>query len=241
MRAGGSGRWMRRSGPRRRRAGPPPAGRSGGRRAGGLAAVLLVAAAWSAPAVAAAAPAGSRVLCTIRDERIGESSGLAAAGESLYTVNDGGTRLRVFVLDRSCRVRDTVTSPLDPYDVEDLARGPDGTLWLADTGDNDATRSTVAVERLRPDGTATLWRLRYPDGPRDAEALLLGADGRLFIVSKEPLSSGVYTPASTPAAGRTTDLRRVTTLSFAPTGTTGGPVGVASQMLVTGGTVSADG
>jgi len=193
------------------------------------------------PSPAAAEQAAARTLCVIRDSRITESSGLAAAGDSLYTVNDGGRRLRVFVLDRSCRVRRTVDGMLDPYDVEDLARAGDGTLWLADTGDNAQSRSTVALERLRPDGSATLLRLTYPDGPHDAEALLLDARGRPFVVTKEPLSGGVYTPAGPLSSRRPTALRRVTTLGFPPTGTAGGPVGTASQVLVTGGSVSADG
>ncbi|HZB48719.1 MAG TPA: hypothetical protein VE547_06450, partial [Mycobacteriales bacterium] len=162
-------------------------------------------------------------------------------GNSLYTVNDGGTRLRVFVLDRSCRVRRTVEAALDPYDVEDLARTADGTLWLSDTGDNALTRPTVALERLRPDGTATLFRLTYPDGPHDAEALLVDRSGRPYIVTKEPLSSGVYTPDGPLSAQRPTALRKVRTLTFGPTGTAGGPVGTASQVLVTGGAVSAGG
>jgi hypothetical protein len=211
----------------------------------GRSARLLLATALAAGSVgwAPATPeAGSaRVLCTLRDPRIPESSGLAAAGDALYTVNDGGERLRVFVLDRSCRVRRTISGRLDPYDVEDLARAGDGTLWLADTGDNAQSRSTVALERLRPDGTASLLRLTYPDGPHDAEALLLSADGRPYVVTKEPLSSGVYTPAAALSARRPVPLRRVATLSFAPTGTAGGPVGTASQVLVTGGAVSADG
>jgi sugar lactone lactonase YvrE len=156
-------------------------------------------------------------------------------------VNDGGSRLRVFVLDRSCRVRRTVDAPLDPYDVEDLARTPDGTFWLADTGDNALTRSRVALERLRPDGTATLFRLTYPDGPHDAEALLIDRSGRPYIVTKEPLSSGVYTPDGPLSAQRPTALRKVRTLTFGPTGTPGGPAGVVSQVVVTGGAVSADG
>ncbi|HYT09725.1 MAG TPA: hypothetical protein VEL73_03610, partial [Mycobacteriales bacterium] len=181
------------------------------------------------------------MVCTIRDRRIPESSGLAAAGGSLYTVNDGGDHLRVFVLDRSCGVRRTVTAAVNPYDVEDLARSADGTLWFADIGDNGRSRRTVAVERLRPDGTAAVLRLAYPDGPHDAEALLLDPAGRAFVITKEPLSAVVYTPISPLSSGRPTALRRVTTLSFLPTGTPGGPVGTLSQVLVTGGAVSADG
>ena len=42
------------------------------------------------------------------------------------------------------------TAAVDPYDPEDLAVGADGTVWLADTGDNNATRPTVALARAAP-------------------------------------------------------------------------------------------
>jgi hypothetical protein len=182
-----------------------------------------------------------RVTCTISDRRITESSGLVAAGDSLYTVNDGGDRLRVFVMDDACRVRRTIENPLNPYDVEDLARAPDGTLWLADIGDNDAKRRTVAAELLTQSGEATVFRFTYPDGAHDAEALLLDRHGRPYLVTKELLGARVYTPARPPAADRPTPLSLVTTLSFGPTGTSGGPVGGVSQVLVTGGAVAPDG
>lgn len=198
--------------------------------------MLLVAALLPAPAYGA-----DQVLCTIRDPRIPESSGLAAAGSSLWTVNDGGSTLQVFELDRTCRVRDVVEAGIDPRDVEDLARAPDGTLWLADAGDNGLNRSTVALERIRPDGVASLFRLTYPDGPHDAEALLLGADGTLYIATKEPLVSNVYTPDGPLSQSSPTPLRRVASVSLLPTGTPGGPAGTAGQVVVTGGAVSADG
>jgi hypothetical protein len=182
-----------------------------------------------------------RVLCTIVDRRIGESSGLVAAGDGLYTVNDGGERLRVYELDRNCRVRRVIDNGLNPYDVEDLARSGNGTLWLADIGDNEAVRPTIAAELLTEAGEATLFRFTYPDGPHDAEALVLDRRGRPYVVTKEPLDARVYTPARTPAPDRPTPLRMVASLSLRPTGTAGGPVGAASQVLATGGAVSADG
>ena len=202
----------------------------------------------AAPA-ASGAPGRGELRCTIDDPRIAESSGLAAAGDRLYTLNDGGSRLQVFELavpaggrGGACRVVRTITAAIDPYDVEDLARSADGTLWLADLGDNDHRRRTVAIELLTGAGTARLFRFTYPDGPHDAEALLLDRTGRPFIVTKEPLgNSGVYAPAATPATGRPTPLRKVATLQFTPTGTPGGPVGVVGQLLVTGGAVSPDG
>jgi hypothetical protein len=196
----------------------------------------------SAPAWADSAPAASaRTLCTIRDSRIAESSGLAASADRLWTVNDGGSRLQVFELDRTCRVRRIVSAGIDPYDVEDLARAADGTLWLADTGDNGLNRSTVALERIRPDGSAALFRLTYPDGPHDAEAVLLMPSGQVYIATKEPLASNVYTPVGPLSASRPTALRRVASIGLLPTGTAGGPVGTAGQVVITGGAVAPDG
>jgi hypothetical protein len=189
----------------------------------------------------ALADTAARTLCTIRDQRIDESSGLSASADRLWTINDGGTRLRVFELDRSCRVLRTIEAGVDPYDVEDLARARDGTFWLADVGDNALNRSTVALERLRPDGSATLFRLTYPDGPHDAEALLLTPSGQLFIATKESLASNFYTPAEALSPARPTPLRRVASTGFLPTGTAGGPAGAAGQVVVTGGAVSPDG
>ena len=78
----------------------------------------------------------------------------------------GARDWRSAVLGDDCRVRDLITAPTDPYDVEDLALGPDGTFWLGDTGDNEVNVQTVALHALSRDGTSVLYRLTYPDGPR---------------------------------------------------------------------------
>ena len=207
--------------------------------------LLLTSASWAeSPPEQSSSPdtGGSQVICTVTDPRITEASGLAADANRFYLVNDGGDRITVFVLDRSCRVLRVADDPTDPFDVEDLARAPDGSLWLADVGDNRQTRSTVALEVLSLSGSVTRYRFSYPDGPHDAEALLLDHSRRPYLVTKDPLgTSGVYTPARALSAETTTPLRRVTTLRFGLTGTAGGPVGAVSQLLVTGGAVSPDG
>src|SRR5690606_19747459 len=88
------------------------------RRRAVLASCGAVAVALSWPATAeASAP---RTVCTVQDERLAELSGLASNGQELFAVNDGGTQVEVFVLDRNCRVQRTITAGIDPYDVEDL-------------------------------------------------------------------------------------------------------------------------
>nr|WP_116042383.1 hypothetical protein [Amycolatopsis palatopharyngis] len=195
-----------------------------------------------APSAGAVDVPAPETLCSISDERLAELSGLAADDEHWYAVSDGGTRIQVFVLNRDCSVERTITDPIDPYDVEDMARAGDGTLWLADTGDNRKRRDTVALHEVRPDGGATLYRLTYPDGPHDAEALLLDPAGVPYVITKNVLgTSEVYRPAGPLTSPGPTPLENVGSLRFESTDTKGGPVGGTGSVLVTGGAVSADG
>lgn len=211
---------------------------SAGRAVAGVAAVAAVLA--GAP-VSSASTAPER-LCTVADERLAELSGLASDGRSLYAVNDGGSQVEVFVLDRYCAVGRTITADVDPFDVEDVARAPDGTLWLADTGDNRKQRDTVALLEVPAGGGASVYRLTYPDGAHDAEALLLDRSGVPYIVTKNVLGmAGVYRPAGPLRSPGPTPMEQVAEVKISATGTEGGPVGVAGSVLVTGGAVSANG
>ncbi len=194
------------------------------------------------PASAEDAAVTPAVQCQITDPRLAELSGLVAVGDRVLALNDGGDQLAVHLLDPACQVIDVHTAAVDPYDPEDMAVATDGTVWLADTGDNTATRTTVALLALRPDRTTAVYRLTYPDGPHDAEALLLAPDGTPYVVTKEVLgASGVYSPASGLVDGGTVALAKVATVNLTFTGTPGGPLGQAGQLLVTGGAVAADG
>ena len=194
-------------------------------------------------AVAAVPPeAAPATRCQISDPRLAELSGLVAVGDQLLAVNDGGEQAAVHLLDATCQVVDVHTAAVDPYDPEDMALGADGTVWLADTGDNNLNRPTVALLALRPDGTTGVHRLTYPDGPHDAEALLLAPDGTPYLVTKEVLgASKVYRPAAALVDGGTVALVEVAAVNLTLTGTPGGPVGRAGQLMITGGAVSADG
>jgi hypothetical protein len=161
----------------------------------------------------------------------------------LWAVSDGGRSVQVHRIDRSnCSVIDTLTTDVDPYDVEDLAAGPDGALWVADIGDNDRLRDTVAVVVMPERGDARLHRLTYPDGPHDAEALLVDARGRPFVVTKEVgRPAGLYRTAEPPQGEGPTPLLRVGELALPASDTLGGPVGGIGSRLVTGAALSADG
>ncbi|MFF5081860.1 hypothetical protein ACFY36_32820 [Actinoplanes sp. NPDC000266] len=209
------------------------------RLSGAVAVAAVLVAATGGPAYAAAAP--ERV-CRVGDSRLNEISGMAATGNGYVVVNDGAddpAGRRIFFLDGRCKVVRTVAYPSRPRDTEDLALGADGTVWVADIGDNSASRETVALWRLRPGGrTPELLRLRYPDGAHDAEALLLSPDGTPVIVTKTPLAAGVYVPAG--PLKKTTALKPAGNVRL-PVTTTSNPFSLAGRLVITGGAVSADG
>jgi hypothetical protein len=179
----------------------------------------------------------------VDDPRLDELSGMVVHDGGLWAVSDGGRSVQVHRIDRSnCRVIDTRTSDVDPYDVEDMAIGPDGALWVADLGDNDRHRDTVAVVVLPERGDARLHRLTYPDGPHDAEALLVDAHGRPFVITKEVgRPAGLYRTADPPDGEGPTPLLPVGELALPASDTLGGPVGGIGSRLVTGAALSADG
>lgn len=201
-----------------------------------------VATLWCAAPLPGAAQPAVQDLCTPLTPELVELSGLATDGRQWFAVSDGGTSLRVTVLDPAdCSVLDKITAEVDPYDVEDLALAGDGALWLADTGDNDLDRRTVALHRLTRDGATDLYRLTYPDGPHDVEALLLDHAGIPYLVTKELGAARVYRPTGGLTEPGPTALRQVAVLRIEPTDTPGGPAGGAGSVLITGGAVSADG
>ena len=113
----------------------------------------------------------------------------------------------LFALSRRGRLlRELPLAGATNVDWEDIAARGD-TLYVGDIGDNAASRPEIAVYRV---AGATVRRiaLRYPDGPHDAEALLVDRSGALVIVTKSVSGeAGVYT-------GRAGTLRRVGGLSL---------------------------
>jgi hypothetical protein len=154
----------------------------------------------------------------LRDDAIDESSGAVVRGDSLFTVNDSGDGPHLYEVD--LRTGETVALTTfaedDPEDVEALARGRDGDVWVADIGDNRRSRGSVRLFRVTPPpagGTvrAATFDLTYPDGPHDAEALLAHPrTGRLLVVTKTVLRGGVvYRAPRRLSPGGTHQLERV--------------------------------
>lgn len=148
-------------------------------------------------------------------EILRESSGVAASRRRpgvLWTHNDSGHPAVLFAIDSTGQIIDQVrVEGARNRDWEDIAIGPCPSgecLYLADTGDNLLRYADAAIYRVAEPapgdsvtGPAERFPLRYPDGPRDVEALYILPDGTLYLVSKgrqHPIELFRYPPPLTP-------------------------------------------
>jgi hypothetical protein len=218
-----------------------------------MGAVPPAAAASPSPAVSPSVTTAGSPVCRITDPRVVEVSGLVATAAGFVVINDSSpvrSGEKIFFLDAGCAVVNVVSYPTSARDPEDLAIDDNGTLWIADIGDNSPLsggsgdrRTTIAVWSLAPGAKRpVIHRLAYPDGkPRDAEALLVSGDGTIVIVTKEPAGE-VYTPDGPLRTDNTNGvkLKHVGTFTPAATGTPN-PYGFIGAALITGGAVAPDG
>jgi hypothetical protein len=92
---------------------------------------------------------------------------------------------------------------------------------VGDIGDNSKRHDALTVYRIREPEVLPLWRdraissatesarFRYPDGPRDCEAMMVDArDGAVILLEKSGTSCGVYS-ALWPGDGGETMLQRI--------------------------------
>lgn len=147
-----------------------------------------------------------------------EASGLAVSRTHpgvLWAHNDSGDTARVFAFGEDGRKLAVLRlDGVEAVDWEDMALGPAvddagepvddaDALYLADIGDNAAGRGAVTVYRVpEPEVTPGQRAVRdtiseveqltftYPDGPRDAEALLVDRSGGAFYVIEKRLAGG---------------------------------------------------
>lgn len=153
---------------------------------------------------------------TIKDPRITESSGLAAshAYPGIYWTHNDQDEPRVFAVDS--RTGETVATVTlkgvgKPRDMEAISVGPDGNVYVGDIGDNlNGSWDHVWIYRFPEpkalkDVTvrATQFTVKYADGARNAEALMVHPKtGRVYIASKNEDGGGLYEgPATLTASG----------------------------------------
>ncbi|WP_314174892.1 hypothetical protein [Streptomyces winkii] len=213
---------------------------------GGVAGLLaLGAAAGAAPASAAprAAAGGEEGQGSfrIKDPRITESSGLAASRTHkgvYWTHNDSDDGPYIYAVDSSTgRTVATVTlKGVNPRDLEAVSTGPGGEVYVGDIGDNlNGGWNEVWIYRFHEPRTLrdttvtpTRYTVRYADGPRDAESLMVHPKtGRVYIASKnQNKKGGIYAGPEQMSPSGVNTFRRIartevwaTDGAFSPDGT----------------------
>jgi len=180
---------------------------------------------------------GDRVdLGFVEHDDITEASGVAASRKNsgvLWTHNDSGGENRLFALDTQgqhlgiyylvgCENRDWEDMAVGLGPVEDQHY-----LYIGDIGDNQAVYDTYRIYRvMEPDvvvgqnpvienlNSAEDIAFRYPDGSRDAEALMVDPLTKdIYVISKEWNATVVYRAAYPQSTQETLTLERVTTFS----------------------------
>jgi len=164
-----------------------------------------------APEVALVEPEGPPMpfdkpapVTTVDAPGLSESSGLAPSQRfpgSWWTINDSGNAAALYRFDLEGTFLGVHPIPgLMNRDWEALAAGPcpggdDPCVFIAEIGDNKTQYEHVAVHAVREpavDASAVAplehvasWRARYPEGARNAEALLRDpVTGRLYLATK---------------------------------------------------------
>lgn len=210
-----------------------------------------------APASATAPDDAAHVLFRLQDDRIDEASGIGVginSPDELYMQNDSGDTARFFAVNRTSGHTDAVYDVPGAvnHDWEDLAvsRDPQGvpSVYLADIGDNKTNRDEVQIYRVdepkvtpgehqtsKPD----VWRLRYPDGPHNAETLAVSPDGAIFIATKSRAGrTEGFTVPSDPDPNRVRTVRQIGSFHVTPK-PSDSQIG-QPWLLVTGGAISRD-
>ena len=143
-----------------------------------------------------------------------EISGVAASRINpgiLYIHNDSGNPNQVYLTDGTGADKGILNlTPVSNRDWEDIAVGPGPVagksyVYVADIGDNDSKYKSVFIYRfMEPDltgkttpviniDTVDKIELKYPDGPRNAETLMIDPQTKdMYIASKESNTSKIY-------------------------------------------------
>jgi hypothetical protein len=174
---------------------------------------------------------------TVQTGLITEASGIVASRKNppvLWVHNDSGHAADVYAINpegkllATCRIKGARCR-----DWEDIAIGPGpdpqhDLLYIGDIGDNGSRYPFITVYRLpepkvdpngasveMTTGPAEAIELVYPDGPKDAETLLVDPLSRdIYIIAKRELLCRVYRAAYPQSTTRRNTLKLVTRLPW---------------------------
>jgi hypothetical protein len=198
--------------------------------------------------LAGAGPCRERAAPVLLPE-LPEASGVALGRRNprlLWMHNDSdGPYVLGYGLDGALRARVRVTGA-SVEDWEDMAIGPcpsGACFYIADIGDNDATRARITIYRTPEPGPADketaaceAFHAVYPDGARDAESVFVTSDGVVIVATKDHPTE-LYQFPQPLASGAVAVLSRLLVL---PEDEAGGR-NARRRSRLTGGSVSVDG
>ncbi|WP_166636931.1 hypothetical protein [Cognatilysobacter terrigena] len=174
----------------------------------------------------------ARVSGLMLDSQLSEISGLAVSNrhdDTLWMHDDGGNPPRLFAVDRDGgRVATFRIEGVPKTDWEDIAafrsKGRDW-LMLADTGDNGGLRRTLQLHVVEEPATLENARLkpawsivfRWPDGPRDCEAVAVDERrGEVLLISKRRQPPELFRLPLTPQVDPPAVAERIARLRMPP-------------------------
>ena len=181
---------------------------------------------------------------SITPGQIDEASGIADSRSmpgSLWVEQDSGSPADIILLGHDGQVKGKLTLPSIAMnrDWEDIGIGPGpqtgvNYLYLADIGDNNAQYPGYVIYRFpepkslsEPISQVERINFKYPDGARDAEAILVDPQTRdIWIITKRETKARIYRFAYPQ------NINDVTTVEF---------YGELPFSVVTSGSISSDG
>ncbi len=174
---------------------------------------------------------------TVQTKEIKEASGIVASRVNrgvLWVHNDSGNSAKVYALNTEGKLLGTYRiKGIRCRDWEDIAIGPGpdpqrSYLYIGDIGDNDAKYRSIIIYRVPEPvvdpnlalsetqiGPAGAIELTYPDGPKDAETLLVDPlSGDIYVITKREFFSRVYRAAHPQSTAEPTVMKLVATLPW---------------------------
>ena len=146
---------------------------------------------------------------TVDSSILNEISGMVFGKQNsnlIYVHNDSGGEPKVYLLDSLGNQKGEIELlGAKNRDWEDIAIGPgkngQSSIYVGDIGDNSAVYESITIYRFpEPSGKVESLKvnpekieLRYPDGPMDAETLMVDPiSGDIFILSKRDKQNTLF-------------------------------------------------
>lgn len=227
-----------------------------------IAPTMMISVLFVSPVIGAQRPTflPGRQVGTIETTRIKEASGIVASRKNpgvLWVHNDSGNSEKVYAINSRGKLLGTYRiKDARCRDWEDIAIGPGhdpqhDMLYIGDIGDNKARYPSIRVylvkePKVDPNrmfsekmiGPADSIELVYPDGPKDAETLMVDPlNGDMYIITKREFPSRVYRAPYPQSTKKQNPLEQVAKLPWGFA--VGGDISSDGQRIIVRGALNA--